>query len=367
MKKRADGRYQQQIYLGLDENKKRIVKTVYGKTQKECIAKANEMRILCQKGTVMSPTATLREWVDMFLSVYKGTVSNPAYGKEKHRLYYLCDNLPVEKICDIKPMHIQAIINEFTISKETIKQYRSIWSRLFEFIIENGGAITNPVKTTKLPKTAPREPRKAISKEYRQVILDMPACDEKTILMMLLFTGMRRGELSALTSRDIKDGIITVNKNYQYVDKIIKEPKSKNGVRTIPLLPILEDYLNTVNYKELLDSGKLRNQQLMYRALRCALTSVDSKYGNGVNLQEINYGTGSKIKLSTNIEPFSLHSLRHTFATMLYEAGIPLLDAASILGHDRKMTLQIYTHLSEEQKQKSFDKLKNIFKSNSSQ
>lgn len=59
-----------------------------------------------------------------------------------------------------------------------------------------------------------------------------------------------------------------------------------------------------------------------------------------------------------SIEPFTMHSLRHTFCTIMYEAGIDVLTAKEQMGHsDVKTTLSIYTHLDKKYKKKNVDKM----------
>ena len=63
-------------------------------------------------------------------------------------------------------------------------------------------------------------------------------------------------------------------------------------------------------------------------------------------------------KIPFVIEPFTLHCLRHTFCTMMYEAGVDILVAQKQMGHsDVKTTLAIYTHLEQEHKQNNISKL----------
>lgn len=58
------------------------------------------------------------------------------------------------------------------------------------------------------------------------------------------------------------------------------------------------------------------------------------------------------------IEPFTMHCLRHTYCTMLYESGIDVLVAKELMGHaDIKTTIAIYTHLSQQRKDRSIDLL----------
>ena len=59
-----------------------------------------------------------------------------------------------------------------------------------------------------------------------------------------------------------------------------------------------------------------------------------------------------------SIDPFTIHSLRHTFCTIMYEAGIDVLTAKEQMGHsDVKTTLSIYTHLDKVYKKKNISKL----------
>ena len=60
---------------------------------------------------------------------------------------------------------------------------------------------------------------------------------------------------------------------------------------------------------------------------------------------------------------FDWHSLRHTYASLLYEAGVDMLTAKELLGHsDIKTTISIYTHLSENGKKHSIEKLEKYLK-----
>ena len=88
------------------------------------------------------------------------------------------------------------------------------------------------------------------------------------------------------------------------------------------------------------------------------------------------YGTGIKknkfapTPSTFTIQTFGWHDLRHTYATILYEAGVDVLTAQYLLGHaSPETTMKIYTHLSEERKDKSIEKLNDFLecKSDASQ
>ena len=74
----------------------------------------------------------------------------------------------------------------------------------------------------------------------------------------------------------------------------------------------------------------------------------------------------SPIKIPMLIKPFTPHELRHTFCTIMFEAGIDALTAKEQLGHsDIKTTLSIYTHLSAQHKELQVNKLDEFLKGGS--
>lgn len=68
------------------------------------------------------------------------------------------------------------------------------------------------------------------------------------------------------------------------------------------------------------------------------------------------------ILTSIGIEPIKFHALRHTYATRLFEAGIPPKTVQHLMGHsDIETTMNIYTHVMKEQKLEAVDKINSIF------
>jgi integrase len=90
------------------------------------------------------------------------------------------------------------------------------------------------------------------------------------------------------------------------------------------------------------------------RLLESYLFDMNLEYGNiPKNMRKY-----SPEKIPLTIDPFSWHCLRHTFCTLMYNAGVDVLTAKEQMGHsDVKTTLSIYTHLQNENKQRNIDKL----------
>lgn len=166
--------------------------------------------------------------------------------------------------------------------------------------------------------------------------------------MIMLYCGLRRGELLALrwSDVDLEKDTITVNKAVEILTNqaTIKPPKSKARFRTIPIPSILHDVLDEVkgNKDELVCPSK--NGEVMTGS---AWSSAWYSYMNHLNL----YCGGKNASRSSPriqaFEKFSAHMLRHTYATMLYDAGVDIKSAQYFLGHASiELTLSIYTHLT---------------------
>ena len=78
--KRADGRIAVQVYLGRDENNKRLYKTVYGKTQKEADEKALQIKVAMKRGLdVTAERDTFGQWAERWLKIKAAEVGSVKY------------------------------------------------------------------------------------------------------------------------------------------------------------------------------------------------------------------------------------------------------------------------------------------------
>ena len=158
------------------------------------------------------------------------------------------------------------------------------------------------------------------------------------------------GELMALRYEDIdrKAGTISIRRkvNYAYYPPRIEEhTKTEAGMRKIPLLAPVRRALPT-NRLGLIFHGD-GGSPLYPHQLEAEWDSF---------LQ----GTGLK---GPNGEKITPHWLRHTFATICYDADVDVKSTSSFLGHaDEKITMQIYTHLSKSREAASAEKLEEYVK-----
>ena len=203
-----------------------------------------------------------------------------------------------------------------------------------------------------LPKENKKERISVFSKQEQDLILK--TLDKRNIVDCIIyftfFTGLRLGEVLGLHWNDINGNMLMVKRQYRRIpnddkesDKklkyVFKDLKTKNSAREIPLpdkvLKMLED-LPHENDLIFSDAGK----------------PVEIKRPQ----RRITY-----LCKKLNIPHRSFHSIRHSYATRLFELDVPIKTVQVLLGHgDISTTMDIYTHVMKEKKLEVLDKLNNL-------
>lgn len=365
--KRADGRIAVQVYLGKDEQGKRKYKTVYGKTQKEANQKAQEIKERIGKGLSLDSSDTFGKWAEHWLMVKQAEVSTNQYNLIKSRIEFWEEHLANYEMALLRPVDLQPVLNELAAcnphtgeptAKKTLSSYIQILSAVFDYSIDNRVLDYNPANRLKLPKTAPQGTRRGLTKEERQRVIEFEHRGQPA-MMLLMFSGLRRGEASALLWSDVdfKNNTITVSKSFDFKQNTIKPPKNGKS-RTVTIPKVLTDYLRKLPKKSTFvitnKQGGMMTESSWKRLLESYLCDMNLRYGKFAK----EYKKFSPEKVPFVIEPFTLHCLRHTFCTMMYEAGVDIMVAQKQMGHsDVKTTLAIYTHLEKEHKRNNIAKL----------
>lgn len=382
--KRTDGRIAVQVYLGMVDGKRRY-KTVYGKKQGEADEKALQIKLAMRKGLdVTAERDTFGEWAQRWLKIKLKEVSASQFATYKSavdhlNVYFKNVELPKIRTCDIQDVISDlAECNKNTglpAARRTLLLIRSTASQIFKIAIDNRVVEYNPADAARIPHGAPQEHRRALTDKEQQWIVDTPHRAQRAAMIMM-YAGLRRGELIPLTwgDVDLKKCTISVNKSVEMVSakvRIKSTAKTKSSIRIIDIPQKLVDFLKSEKPKEAKSSdivctsanGKMLTKSSWRTLWDSYLSDLNIKYGDFTNYCK---ATGedwptSKYrpeKLPMEIPRFTAHWLRHTFATLLYMAGVDVLTAKDQLGHsDIKTTLNIYTHLDAKFKRRSMGKL----------
>lgn len=376
--KRKDGRVKASIYLGNGK-----YKYVYASNNRELDRKVQEIKLQLGKGIdVSAERDTFGQWAERWLKLKKLEVSNGRYNTYSYRVKNLAPIASMQ-IGKIRTADIQDIIIGLSAdgyALKTLKDVKNAANQIFRLAVDNRVIDYNPAVSVKLPAEAPKETRRALTTEEQQWILAPSENRGKRAAMIMMYAGLRRGELIPLLWTDInlEKKTINVSKAVEMINgkSVVKDcTKTAAGMRTVYIPQVLADYLATEPRNNSLlvcpnVSGGMMSESAYKRLWDSYLAELNFKFGDFSNVLVPNEQSGKmeqyekpKSRFAPKKIPFVIpritaHMLRHTFITLMYIAGVDLLTAKEQAGHaDVQTTMEIYTHLDSIYKSKQIEKL----------
>lgn len=361
--KDGETRYMLQAYLGVDpfSGKQRRTTRRGFKTQKEAKKAERELLLSVEENGFIdrSSKPTFKEVADLWLESYETTVKPTTYQNTKNYLEAIVENHFKDiRIESVSVAMMQKIVIELSKKYVTYLNYLSIINRVFKYAVHLDIVQTNPVDRIIRPKQQkPRKEKIALTKEELNKFLTLAKNDARPVLYTawhtLAYTGLRRGELLGLEWSDIdfKNKTVSVSKTLVTINGKLstQSPKTKRSARTISL----DD--STV---QILKDWKLEQKKLFFKygvkSKNIVITNTKGGYFDFAHFRdELRYFLGKH-----KLKQFSVHSLRHTHASLLFEAGIEPKTISDRLGHSNiQTTLDMYTHLNDKQRSDVADRL----------
>ena len=250
------------------------------------------------------------------------------------------------------------------LSKKTVLEYHRMLSSMLTAAVQWQVIFSNPCERVKPPKADRKEAAALDAEQAAELIrcLQNEPLKYRTAIMLLLYTGFRRGELCGLEWDDIdlEHGKIRVNKTVLYSTGIgtyedTAKTESSNRSVTIPadMIALLKLYRAEQAEKRLLLGAYWKNSGKVF-------TNEDGAVINPDGLS----GWFKKFIRRNNLPDIHLHTLRHTAATLLIAAGADVATVSKRLGHANKTTtLNIYTHAIKSADEAAANMLQDIYRS----
>jgi len=205
-------------------------------------------------------------------------------------------------------------------------------SAAFNFAVNNGYLIENPCKGIKRFKLPERQPRFYSKEDFSKLVEAIDNQDLKDLVLFAVNTGMRQMELITLEWRQIN-----IDEKYFTLNNQVVITKSKR-IRTIPLNKTCMDVIKrrletaTPDYNNIFTLfGKPFEQHWLSKKYKAYI---------------IKAGLNTKL---------NFHSLRHTNASWLVQAGVSIYVVSKLLGHADIKTTEIYAHLRREDLRSAVD------------
>lgn len=371
IRKRKDGRWLVTFPTGLyKDNGKREYVYRYTDTQAEAAEVLRQLQAEKAMGISQSTTTvTVGEWMENWIEKHKAPKLAPATltsYRNNFRLHIkpYIGNIPLKKLGTYQ---IQRCLDAIGGSCSTFVKNYNICHGALEKAVELGMIVRNPCKGVAFPKDDTEAMRVLTQEEQGRFINALAGEYYRPMFLMYLYTGLRLGEGIPLTWEDIdlEKRTIRVNKK-----AIVRHDYASHTAKLE-----VQDFCKTKSSKRrvvitmgLVKELKAHKAAMMNQARQegRVWSNSDLAFPNtkGNMLYSRNLQTSlEKIFARAGIEGATMHTLRHTYATRCFEAGVDIKAVSEQLGHANvKTTYNIYVHLLDDTKEKEIDKLAGIDK-----
>ena len=280
-----------------------------------------------------------------------------------YRKYIKNSDIAGLKLKDCNTIKLQKFFNNLsnTYSYTQLRYLCDVMRNFFNWCIDSGYILKNPclkieIKGNKseIIKRKKENKIEILSEDEIEKIKEYIKGTEFELLFLLdLSTGLREGELLALTWNDIdltkktlrieksiKEVYVYDDENNRHIETIVQVPKTMTSFRTIPIPSTIISKLKKV---------KNKNRIIFH-----------DENMNYLKAKNVSY-KWKKVLKDCNIPHKKFHSIRHTYASTLLKNGVDIQTVAELMGHSAIAITQIYLHSTSDQKYNAVNKLNYLF------
>jgi len=254
------------------------------------------------------------------------------------------------KVASLQRQDLQQLADELLASGLAVGTVSNIFNPVQAFYrraVHRGDLAVNPAEGIDLPNGGSQRPARIASAAEAAALLAALAPEDRPVWATAFYAGLRRGELQALRCCDLdfEASLIRVERGWDQEEGVI-DPKSRSGRRAVPMLAILRCYLQA----DLERTGRTGADLAFGRTPGAAFVSstVDNrakKAWSAFNDRGQEEAAAAE-RESKPLLPITLHECRHTFASLLIDAGANPKAIQTFMGHSKiQTTFDIYGHL----------------------
>lgn len=368
--KNGETRYLFQTYLGIDPltGKERRTTRRGFKTMKEAKQAERNLLLDVEENGLSSnhsdgfQNPTFEKLASLWLENYKTTVKTSTFENVKSKVEKMTEEHFKEmKLKQVTTTYCQKVAIELSKTYVLYGHYLSVINRIFKYAVLMDILPSNPFDKIIRPKSRQVQRKgnfltKEELKEFLKLAQTATLSYFFPLVHLMSYTGLRQGEALALKWSDIdfENKKVTVNKTAVRINgkQSLQTPKTKNSKRVISIDPTTISILK--NWK--------KDQIKIYFKYGKRFEGDENfiftnKRGEWVHIHNfIRYF--KRFIADHGLKPITPHGLRHTHASLLFSAGVEPKNISDRLGHSTvQITLDLYTHITEEQRTDTVDKL----------
>lgn len=277
------------------------------------------------------------DYVEKWMNVYKANKLKPSTidTYKKHLRAHILPAFGQREIASITTEDIQLFLNERKhLAKKTLTSMRHFMGEVFKDAVEDGIIAKDPTASRRItiPSTKAYEREALPLDQFKEIIasLDLLSPADKRMLVLMMFTGMRRGEVLGLRWEDVdtKAGLIHIRRNVIHAGgnkPVIGTPKTKSGERNLPLDPFVLEALEPMQESGFINGGESPITMTTYN------------------------NTWKRIGKTIDLHGATAHVFRHSYLTYMAGQTADLKTLQAIAGHSTiGMTMNRYVHAQPE-------------------
>lgn len=260
-------------------------------------------------------------------------------------------------VSEIKPIDIkrfQDYLVSLNLGASSINLCRVLLIDVFDIAVLSEYTTINPVRMVKKPKIKKEAKRiKTFTLDEIDLILSSTSGSVRNFLGISFFTGMRSGELLALKWEDVDFETDTISVDKTIADGVINSPKTISSHRDIEMIDKAREFF------------KMQRMETGIKNSFVFLSKKNEHYNTNYHF----YTAFKKVQSDLNFSEIkTLHTTRHTFASLMLNNGIDAMWVSNTLGHENlQITLKTYAHFMPKREKMSIGFLNNRYKNGSKQ
>lgn len=326
--------------------------------EKELNRQATLFEDKIKNGYCLDENIRFSQYAEIWLENSKPNLAPITYTRYVNLLIRINQGIGHLKLSKIQSMHLKAfyrnlgeVISAKTgkpLSQQSIKHYHRCISAILgtatkEQLITRNVASRSYMEAPKVSRKEPSHLNDVEAQKFVALLMQEEDIRVKASLGLLIYSGVRNGELCGLEWQDIdfENNVINIRRVSQWVKGygiITREPKNETSKRTIKLsasiFVILSEYKRWYLQQRLLNGDRWVNSNRLFI----------QDDGRAITPTTINKWLNRFVK-SNNLPKVTPHSMRHTFCTLLIANGVDIKTVSAKAGHSRtSTTLDIYTH-----------------------
>ncbi|RNA66203.1 tyrosine-type recombinase/integrase [Alteribacter keqinensis] len=337
------------------------------KTKKEAIKAANQFEQEIKNGlSIQDENLTFQDVFDQWYDNHSKTIKLSTKKRiESMFKIHILPRFGRLKIKEITRSYCQKMINEIAESIASVNDIKIQANQVFKYATKMDIILKNPLEHVTVPKQKKEflnEPgnsedrnywKKDELKKFLSITKEELSLRDHVCFQLLIYTGARKGEVLALTWDDIDFDARSIKLSktlFQSGGKhIFQTSKTKESRRLISLDPQTLELLK-----------KLRIEQKKDNLAFMTVNTENIVFTRDDNLPLRSAYLNEKLNIlikKHNLHRITIHGLRHTHASLLFEAGASIKEVQERLGHTNiQMTMNIYTHVTDYLKEKTAEK-----------